>query len=339
VPAAHIWVLKGLRAGDSAQALDLASRLDGTCHTHQLAFNALHVIPNWLGGATVRHLTPASRAALQPPWPNLVVATGKRTAAVAMWIKYQSRGKTRIVQLGRPQTELSAFDLVVTTPQYGMPQAPNVIEIPLPFGAAKPAAHANVEHHQAAWAHLPRPWTMAVIGAAKFPLILGQTQLADYGRLLSQNCDGSILLFDSPRSAQGALSRVAENVGARGFCPPRHAQHNAYAAALTLSDRCIVTSDSMSMISDMVATGKPTAVYRLPISPFAIQWSAQRGAAAGLAKRGVLMPPRNVTAVVDTLIAQGHLGDLHADTWPHHSMNVAAAHAQVVGRVNGLLRP
>ena len=38
---------------------------------------------------------------LQRPWPDLVIATGRRTAPIASWIRKQSGGLTRTVQMGR----------------------------------------------------------------------------------------------------------------------------------------------------------------------------------------------------------------------------------------------
>jgi uncharacterized protein len=85
-----IWVLKGLRAGDSAQAMELALQLGGRVEGKQLTFNHSHALPNWMLGARVSHLTAEARALLRPPWPDLVVATGRRTSPVAQWIKQQS---------------------------------------------------------------------------------------------------------------------------------------------------------------------------------------------------------------------------------------------------------
>jgi uncharacterized protein len=111
-----IWVLGGLRAGDTAQALELAEALGGEVKPVKLAFNVLHHVPNWLIGASVRHVDEAAHGALVPPWPDVVIATGRRTARVAAWIKQQSNNRTVAIQLGRPRMAFENFDLIVTTP-------------------------------------------------------------------------------------------------------------------------------------------------------------------------------------------------------------------------------
>ena len=44
----------------------------------------------------------AGSAPLAPPWPDVLIASGRRSAPVARWIRRQSGGRTRLVQLGRP---------------------------------------------------------------------------------------------------------------------------------------------------------------------------------------------------------------------------------------------
>jgi mitochondrial fission protein ELM1 len=172
-----IWVLKGLRQGDNAQAMALALQIGGRVETKQLGFNRLHVLPNWLAGAGVGHLTPETRKLLRPPWPHAVVATGRRTARVALWIKTQSGGHTKLIQIGRPRMNVNAFDVVVTTPQYGLPLGGSVMDIALPFAIPKTVAADELQHFTALWHDLPRPWVLGVIGGGKFPLRLTSRDL------------------------------------------------------------------------------------------------------------------------------------------------------------------
>jgi uncharacterized protein len=308
-----VWVLKGLRAGDTAQAMDLALQLGARVEARQLQFNATSVVPNWLLGARVSHLTVQARAGLSPPWPDAVVATGRRTAAVALWIKHQSGGRTRLIQIGRPRMNLDRFDLVLTTPQYGLPQGGNVVELPLPITLPKSAAAQDLADFEKAWQHLPRPWLLAVVGGQKFPLRLGAEQLAGFGAALAarrQRSGGSVMLVDSPRSPAGALAVVAAQLGGPLWHYHRGQGPNPYGAALALCDVLAVTSDSASMLADMVATGKPTFVFRLPRAAYAPRWQAATGPLAALAARGILHAPRDVDGLVAALIQRGVVADL-----------------------------
>lgn len=339
-----IWVLKGARTGDTAQAMELALQValqvDGRVEGKQLAFNAFHVLPNWLTGARVFHLTPQAKSLLRPPWPDLVVATGKRTAPVALWIKQQSGGHARLVQLGRPRMALKDFDLVVTTPQYGLPAAANVIEVALPFVWPRVVAAADIAAFTEEWSKLPRPWILGVIGGAKFPLRLNDSDLAGFGAALntrSQQTGGSVILLDSPRSPEGAVDKAAHHITAAKWLYRRGQSVNPYQAALSLCDELVVTSDSVSMVSEMLLTGKPTSIFRLPVSKFLPRWSARSGIGAALARSGLLHPPRDVNGFMMRLIDTGVLGDTGRAGKPDRLEKPDSMHQLVVDRIIRLL--
>jgi uncharacterized protein len=331
-----IWTLCGARAGDTAQALELARLVGGRLVEKNLSFNALHFVPNVLMGAGLQILTMESRKSIVPPWPELVIATGKRTATVARAVKTLSGGKSKLVQLGRPRAALRHFDLVITTPQYGLPDAPNVIRLPTPFAAPKAVDASALESWTAAWQHLPRPRIMAAIGASKFPLILGPRELESYARALNdvaRKMRGSILLFDSPRSAKGALLAVSSCLTVPHWSASPD-EKGAYQSGLCLADHFSVTSDSVSMVTEMLATGKAVAVHRLPRRK-SFHWSADHGLAAMLARSGFLSPPRNVDRFVATLIEQDRLGVL-GPSWGKPSRD-NREHEIAVARVKQLL--
>jgi uncharacterized protein len=336
-----IWVLKGLRAGDTAQAMELALQLGGRVEGKQLTFNSLHAVPNWLVGARVSHLTPAARSGLRPPWPDVVVATGKRTAPVALWIKQQSAGHTKLVQLGRPRMSLKAFDLVVTTPQYGLPPATNVLEIPLPFARPKIVAAADITAFSEEWSKLPRPWILGVIGGAKFPMRLNNSDIAGFGQALNTRATqagGSVILLDSPRSPEGAIDTAGTHIASPKWLYRRGQSVNPYQAALQLCDEVVVTSDSVSMVSEMLLSNKPTSIYRLPVSKFFPRWSAQSGLGAALAGAGVLHPPRDVDGFMTGLIEAGYLGDVTGSRSATRRVDETTQSA-VVERIKSLLLP
>jgi mitochondrial fission protein ELM1 len=334
-----IWVLCGVRAGDTAQALELARRVGGKVIAHRLTFNWRHYLPNWLSGAGASSLAERSRAALVPPWPDLVIATGKRTAPVALWIKQQSKGKTVVVQLGRPRMAFRYFDLIVTTPQYGLPAAENVVRINLPFAAPKMQEEAVLNHWRRQWKALPPPLIAAAIGAAKFPLRLGAAELDEYGSALgalARRENGSILLFGSPRSAAGAIERVRAQIGGSVWIADGSGPGNPYQAALSLADMFAVTGDSVSMAAEMVATGKPTHVFTLPSWP-SLRWRAERGLTGSLARSGVLVAPRDVGRFVKALLASGMASDLRDMTRVQHTRQLATDQDDVVRRIRSLL--
>ena len=313
-----IWVLQGARAGDNAQARELASRLEAQVICKDLKFNRLHHLPNLLLGASTSSLGAISKHELLPPWPDLVIATGKRSAPVARWIKRQSRRQTKIVQLGRPRAPLSAFDLVITTPQYGLPQADNVVEMPLPFATPQRVDPAEQDFWRAEWAGLRKPLIAVAIGNAKFPLRMGRGETQLFGRQLNQLAEqmkGSLLLIASPRTASGVVAQIEAELSVPHIAYGNFdGDKNPYQAALANCDRHVVTSDSVSMISELINTGKPVDVFELPLAKFRMRWNAKSGIAAWLSRNGILQPPRDVAGMARKLIEKGYIGMLGEQT-------------------------
>jgi mitochondrial fission protein ELM1 len=331
-----IWVLCGVRAGDNAQALQLGRMLGGKIVIHKLDFNVLHHLPNWVTGPSSNHIKAAPRAALASPWPDIVIATGKRTARLAAWIRRQSHATSLAVVLGRPRMAFSYFDLIITTPQYGLPEAENVVRVALPFATRQAVGDDVLSHWRRQWATLPRPLIAAAIGAAKFPLRLGASQLEEYGaalNALARRAGGSILLFSSPRSASAATATVRSQFNVASWVQDGAELGNPYQAALWLADQFAVTGDSVSMMSEMLATGKDLHLYALPHWP-SVHWRADHGVAAWLAQRGILLPPRDVSRFARELLNNGLAGDLRLGTVPWRHYELESSQADIVHRIN-----
>jgi mitochondrial fission protein ELM1 len=305
-----IWVLQTGRAGDNAQILEIARRLGGNVVVKKLVFNGMHNLPNWMLGASHASLAPEAQRQMVPPWPNLVIAAGKRTVPVARWIKAASGGRAKLVQIGRPRAALKFFDLVISTPQYGLPKDPNVVELALPFASPRAVSEQEVSYWAEEWKDLPRPWIMVSIGASKFPLRFEAPEIREFGEKLL-GLGASLIAIASPRTRPDVLEVLAKHV--KG-CPakfyPWSGNATIYPAALVLADRIVVTSDSMSMVSEAINSAKPVSVFRLPAWRFFPSWSAERGLAAWLSRQGLLHAPRNLPAVIDGLIAQDYASPL-----------------------------
>ena len=312
-----IWVLQTARAGDNAQILEIARRLGGNIVVKKLTFNAMHNLPNWMLGASHASLAPEAQRQIIPPWPNLVIAAGKRTVPVARWIKAASGGRAKLVQIGRPRAALTVLDLVISTPQYDLPKDPNVVVLALPFASPRPVSEQEVSYWAEKWKDLPRPWIMVSIGAGKFPLRFEAPEIRDLGERLSR-LGASLIAIASPRTKSDIFDVLAKHV--KG-CPakfyPWSGNATLYPAALVLADRVVVTSDSMSMVSEAINSGKPVSIFRLPAWRFFPSWSAKRGLTAWLSRQGLLHAPRNISAVIDDLIEQGYATPLGEEPVSH----------------------
>lgn len=270
--APRVWVLAGDRAGDRAQLLGLAEALGWPFEIKRLAHNPLHRLPNLALGASLASLDRREASPLASPWPDLVLASGRRSVPVARWIRARSGGRTRLVHIGRPWAPLRLFDLVITTPQYGLPDRPNVVRNTLSLNRVDPDRLAQAG---ASWrerlSHLPKPHVALLVGGNSRPYMLDVETARRLGREASAFAErrgGSLLVSTSRRTPPEAAEALFAAIGV-----PVHGYRwqdggeNPYPGYLALADFLVVTGDSASMLSEALATGKPVQLFDLPERP------------------------------------------------------------------------
>ncbi len=312
-----IWALTGARKGDNAQALALARAVaretGGQAVEKRLYYNALRALPNILLKPGLAVLTAQGRATLGPPWPDLVIGVGRRGVPVARWIKAQSHDRARLVALGRPRAPLAWFDLVLTSAQYGLPEAPNVMTLQLP-PASPPAAPDDLARWREKFSALPRPWTAVLVGGARWPVLFDAQIARRLGEAVEHEralTGGSWIVSTSPRTGQRQARALHEVLRKPGYFyywrENMKPADNPHRALLALADRFVVTSESASMIAEALRTGKPVSLFPMPQSRFAPHWRARRGLMRVLASAGILTPPRDMRAFCRHLAQQGAL--------------------------------
>ena len=264
-----IWLIDAYRAGERGQVRALVDALGWPCETKVLSYRKQVFLPHVLGRASVRGITAESAASLTAPWPDLVISSGVRNEPVCRWIREQSGGRTRYVHVGRPWAPLESFDLVITTPQYRVPEHPNVLNNMLTLHSVTPERLAQArEEWQEAFAGLPRPHFAVIAGGDSGPFTLGPIAAARLGReasRLAQAQGGSLLVSTSSRTSQAAVDALQQAIKVPNFFyrwqPADKA--NPYMGILAWADRLIVTGDSIAMLSEACATGKPVMIFDL----------------------------------------------------------------------------
>jgi mitochondrial fission protein ELM1 len=279
----RIWLLSGFRAGDNTQLRVLAETLGWPFETKRLGYRRLELLPNLLLGATLAGLDRGRSDPLAPPYPELVISAGRRNEPVARWIRARSPA-TRLVHLGRPWAPLEAFDLIVTTPQYRLPRRPNVLHNALPLhGVTAERLAEAAEQWRPRFAALPRPWVALLVGGSAGPWSFGAAAGTRLGRSASALAGGgSLLVTTSARTDPPGLEALRQAIDR-----PYHlhlwrkdAPDNPYFGYLALADALVVTGDSISMLTEACATGRPVHIFDLGEGPLSMR--APIGAARGL---------------------------------------------------------
>ncbi|MCI0431272.1 MAG: mitochondrial fission ELM1 family protein [Rhodospirillales bacterium] len=268
-PPPRVWVLAGHKAGDNAQLTALATALGWPFEVKRLAYRKTELATNLLLRVTLAGTVLGRSTPLGPPWPDLVLTAGRRNEPVARWIKSASGGAARLVHVGRPWAGLACFDLVVTTPQYFVPARPNVLTVGMPLHGVTPQ---TLQSAASEWdprlSHLPRPRIAVLIGGSSPPYRFGAEEAAELGQLVADKAaraGGSLLVTTSARTApEAALALQAEmRVPSHFHRWQAGAADNPYRGFLALADEIVVTGDSISMLAEATATGKPVSIFDL----------------------------------------------------------------------------
>ncbi|MEM8561558.1 MAG: ELM1/GtrOC1 family putative glycosyltransferase [Pseudomonadota bacterium] len=264
-----VWLIDAYRAGEQSQVRALVEALPWHYESKTLAYRKNVVAPHVLGRSSLRGITKDSKALLKPPWPDLVVTCGVRNEPVCRWIREQSGGRTRYVHVGRPWGPLRGFDLVITTPQYRVEQRSNVLNNTLTLHsvtddkllAARQQWLENFEQ-------LPAPRFAIIVGGNSGPFTFGPvaaSRLAHQASAIARQSGGSLLVSTSSRTDGEAVTALE-----CGIDVPRYFYRwapndpgNPYFGMLAVADQIIVSGDSIAMLSEACATGKPVKMFDL----------------------------------------------------------------------------
>jgi mitochondrial fission protein ELM1 len=264
-------VLLGRRQGDNNQLLALAEALGLPFEGKQLAFNWLQHF-SVLRGNRLLYLTARSRRLLTPPWPDVVIGLGYDTMPIARRIRQMSGGRAHLVQLGNPRTRLDDIDLVITTPQYSLGNASNVLSLPFPVGNPARSATATAEERQ--WlSSMERPRRVIAVGGSTRQWQLDNCELDCCVRYLQAHASrhgGSVIAVTSRRTPQAVVRRLKNQLaGSNQACV---LDFPCFGVLLAEADECYVTADSVSMLAEAILTGKPVGMI-----PIARSWRGKIG--------------------------------------------------------------
>ncbi len=267
-----VWVLAGRKAGDNTQLLALAEALGWRYETKKIRNQPWELLSNLLCGATLAGVDGRRSDQLEAPWPDLVLTAGRRNEPVARWIRKQSGNKTRLVHVGRPWAPLSCFDLIITTPQYFLPDRPNVLTVDLPLHSQ---SRAELDQLATDWfrhfSDLPKPYWVVLLGGDSGPFVFTPAKAERLAHWLNNRLGetgGAVLVSNSARTPTTTYRTFLKTLTV-----PVHAYHwgshkeNPYRGYLAVADHLVVTGESMSMLSEAAAAERPLYVFDLSDTP------------------------------------------------------------------------
>ena len=259
------WVLHDGKAGMASQALGLAEATGfpyiekclGTRFPWAWLPPQLWFLPFRAIGDT--------GANLRPPWPDLVIACGRNVAMPALAIRRSSGGHTVAAQIQNPKIGRSEFDLMVV-PEHDRLRGPRVMVTRGAIHRVTQARLAAERDRFPALAEMPRPILSVLIGGNNRAYRLTLRRVGEIAGALASILrigGGSVLVTPSRRTAAAELDLLRKRLEGLSTAIWDGSGENPYFAYLALADAVLVTADSVSMISEAAATGKPVYILEL----------------------------------------------------------------------------
>lgn len=264
-PASHplsAWVLSDGKAGDELQCASIAEALGLTPAIRRVAPGAPFTWFMPRGPIDPRERPAARNSPIAPPYPDLLVASGRRAVPYLRHVKRASGGRTFTVFLKDPRTGAETADLI-WVPEHDPLRGPNVIATLTPphrLSAARlAAARAAPDPRLAA---LARPRVAVLTGGDSRHHRFTLEDVARFTRALEALAGtGAGLMITASRRTPPLLLSALQGLAEKGGFLWDGTGENPYVALLALADAVVVTADSANMVGEAAATGAPILVF------------------------------------------------------------------------------
>lgn len=196
---------------------------------------------------------------LNPPWPDILITSGRKSIAVSRYIKKKSQGKTFTVHIQDPRINPKQFDMVVV-PEHDPTRGENVfVTIATPNKMTDEKLTSAKDEFAHLFDKISSPRIAVLIGGStkRYQFTLNDTKNLVQKLLLLKN----LMITTSRRTGEENTAYLKDNLSQHYFWDGQNP--NPYMGILAWADIILVTADSTSMISEAATTGKP--VYVIPM--------------------------------------------------------------------------
>jgi uncharacterized protein len=266
VAGMRCWVLTDGKAGMENQCLGLAEALGLEPEIKRVAprFPWRLLTPHLWFGALWAPGPGGDR--LTPPWPDLLIGSGRQAVALSTAIKRRSGNRTFTVQIQNPVVPAGRFDLVAT-PRHDRLTGDNVIVTEGALHRVTPERlAAEAERFRDRLAGLGRPLVAVLIGGSNRQFRMTRRSTESLVERLAQvvrKHGAGLAVTASRRTGADNEAMLRDRLAGLPAEIWDGTGDNPYFGYLGLADAVVVTGDSVSMVSEACATGKPVYVFDL----------------------------------------------------------------------------
>ncbi len=266
----EIWILADNRPGTFSQSIALAEALKTNYKIINLKYSLLAKLPNHLLSESKYRVSKETRKKLEINYlPKIIISAGRKSAAVALYLKNKSQGNSKIIQIMNPNLDLAKFDLVIL-PKHDNINISNHDNVILTTGALSKINDDIINKEKEKFAEdfksITKPKIALLVGGLSKNTKFDQDSIITLAKQVSNittNMSAKLLILNSRRTSRKLNETMLSNLNCDFdfFDWYKFKDQNPYLAVLGYADYFIITGDSVSMISESCSTGKPTYIF------------------------------------------------------------------------------
>lgn len=200
------------------------------------------------------------------PWPDALIAAGRSSFAPAAALKRRLGDALVAIAVQKPRIDPKAFDIIIAAHHDDL-TGPNVMVTDGALHRVTPARlAAAAERFSPLFVDLPRPLVAVLVGGPnrhyRFSTADATLLAAQLAGLARKEGIG-LAVTVSRRTPPAAIAALRSGLAGAPCHFHDGKGDNPYLGLLALADHLLVTADSVSMVSEAAATGKPVQVIAM----------------------------------------------------------------------------
>jgi len=256
----NCWILSDNLVGHEKQSISLAEKLN-------INYKLIKIKKvNFIKRNLSNFFNLQKKNFFKPPYPKIIISCGKNTAYYSKMIKQKTKNKIFSIFIQKPPININNFDVVIS-PKHDKCKGLNVIETQGALTKINLKYIKNVNKTKKPSILKQNFITVLIGGNSRHHKITKPIldKIIKNLKSIEEQKKIRIFILVSRRTGKKDYLYLKKNLISKNFIfVLPNSKKVSYLNALSFAKAIIVTSDSVSMVTEACSTGKPTYIIDIP---------------------------------------------------------------------------